>query len=316
MADPKKPSGWFQRLKQGIRKSSENLGSQVNTLLHHRKLDVATLESLEDILLQADLGVATSGKVIESLRQQRFPSPVDPEVVQGFLAEQLYQRLLPCEKPLLPEKPQGKPWVLLMVGVNGSGKTTTLGKVASLWKGEGYKVRLVAGDTFRAAATQQLDIWAKRADIPLQQASQGADAAALLFEAYETACKQNEDLLLVDTAGRLQNKTGLMEELGKLVRVLKKQAPDAPHACILVLDGTVGQNVFSQVELFQKTVPLTGLIVTKLDGTAKGGALVGLAEAFRLPFYGIGVGESLEDFQPFHAKAFAYALMGLQPPEG
>ncbi len=307
--------GWFKRLKQGLKKSSQALGTQVVSLLKHRKVDATTLEALEELLLQADLGVSVSTRLVERVRQQRFPTPFDPEKVQTFLANEMKQLLQPCEKPLIPEKKLGKPWVCLMVGVNGSGKTTTLGKLAALWKAQGYTLRLVAGDTFRAAAVEQLAVWASRSNVPLQQGKQGADSAGLLFEAYQAACQNQEDILLVDTAGRLQNKAHLMEELSKIVRVLKKHDPEAPHSCVLVLDGTVGQNAFSQVELFKKTVALTGLIMTKLDGTAKGGVLVGLAEAFRLPFHAIGLGEGIEDLQPFRADSFASLLMGVEPPE-
>jgi fused signal recognition particle receptor len=302
-----KKEGWIQRLKAGLRQSSDRLRTPLVNLLKKSKLTPEVLEQMEEIFLQADLGVSLATELTEKLAKQRFDPEKGPEEILNFLAGEVEARLLPFEKPLVPDL-QKKPWVCLLVGVNGSGKTTTAGKLAAQWRREGFSVRLVAGDTFRAAATQQLEVWAERAGVPLHKAETGCDSAGLVFSAFQEAEKQKEDILLVDTAGRLQNKGPLMEELSKMVRVLQKKDPSAPHSCILVLEASVGQNALNQVALFQKAAPLSGLIVTKLDGTAKGGIVLDLTHRFPFPLQAIGVGETIEDLQSFRASHFASAL--------
>lgn len=307
-------AGWLQRLKSGLQRSSDQLSGKISALLTHRKIDDTTLQELEDILIEADLGVVLAGTLIKKMAKHRFPPEMTGLDVRTFLADEMAAILRPFTAPLVPELVQ-KPWVCVMVGVNGSGKTTTLGKLATQWAQEGFKIRAVAADTFRAAAVEQLQIWGTRAGIPVKIAPHGTDAAALVFQAFEEARREKDDILLIDTAGRLHNKQHLMDELGKIVRVLQKIDVAAPHSCLLVLDGTIGQNSLAQVEVFKKMVPLTGLIITKLDGTARGGVVVSLAETFHLPLHAIGVGENPEDLQPFDAFAFSHLLMGITPGE-
>lgn len=271
-----------------------------------KKLDEATLEELEETLIRADLGPALAAKVVAAIAQNRFGKEVSDEEIREALAEEIEKILKPAEKKI---EITAQPFVLMMVGVNGAGKTTTMGKLAAQHMRDGKKVMLAAGDTFRAAAVEQLKAWGDRIGAEVVSKEQGADAAALAYEAIEKA--ERADILMIDTAGRLQNKTDLMAELGKIVRVMKKKLPEAPHAVALVLDGTVGQNAISQVELFKQIVPVTGLIITKLDGTAKGGALVALVERFGLPVYAIGTGEGVDDLKPFLAKDYARSLAGL-----
>ncbi len=303
-------TGWFQRLKTGLGKTASRLTQGIAALVTKRKLDQAMLDELEETLIQADLGVATSGKLIDRLKRERFDKEVSPDEVREAFAAAAAEILAPVASKLTPD-PSRKPHVVLVIGVNGSGKTTTIGKLAHRWKADGLKVMLAAGDTFRAAAVEQLQAWGQRAGVPVVAGAAGADSAGLAFEALERARKEGIDMLAIDTAGRLHNKAHLMEELAKLVRVIRKIDPTAPHDAILVLDATVGQNAHNQVEVFSKALPLTGLVVTKLDGTAKGGVLVALADSFKIPVVAVGVGESAEDLRPFEAKAFARSLMGL-----
>ena len=306
-----KKSGWFQRLKAGLSRSSSKLGEGITGIFTKRKLDDAALEELEELLITADLGVTTAAKLTANLAKTRFDKEVDPREVREALAADITGMLEPVAKPLALD-PSKKPNVVLVVGVNGSGKTTTIGKLATHYVREGLKVRLAAGDTFRAAAIEQLKIWGERAGCPVVAGNQGADAAGLAYSAVEQAKAAGDDLLLIDTAGRLHNKAELMAELQKIARVIKKVEPEAPHHVVLVLDATTGQNALSQVGTFKELVEVSGLIVTKLDGSARGGVLVALAEKFGLPVHVIGVGEGAEDFRPFTARDFARALVGLE----
>src|SRR4051812_27177087 len=304
---------WWQRLKTGMRRTSSNLSEGVTGLFTKRKLDAATLEDLEDVLIQADLGVETAARITRAIGEGRYNKEIAPEEVKAILAGEVEKTLAPVAKPLAVEGAK-KPFVILMVGVNGSGKTTTIGKLAQKFRAQGLNVMLAAGDTFRAAAIEQLKIWGERTGVPVMAREQGADAAGLAFDALQEAKARAADVLLVDTAGRLQNKTGLMAELEKIVRVMKKLDDSAPHAVLLVLDATVGQNAVSQVDLFRQTAGVTGLVMTKLDGTARGGILVALAAKFGLPVHFIGVGEGVEDLEPFAARDFARAIAGLDAP--
>ena len=303
--------GLFRRLKEGLGKTSSRLTRGIGDLFTKRRLDDEALEDLEDLLIQADLGVTTAGKLTGKLRRNRFDQEVTPEEVRSALADAAAEVLEPVAAPLAID-PDRKPHVILVMGVNGSGKTTTIGKMARQYRDQGLKVTLAAADTFRAAAVEQLQEWGRRADCPVVSRETGADAAGLAYDALTEAKQRGDDLLIVDTAGRLQNKQGLMDELAKVVRVLGKQDPQAPHSRLLVLDATVGQNAHSQVETFREMVQVTGLAVTKLDGTAKGGVVVSLAEKFGLPVHYIGVGEGVADLQPFEPRAFARNLMGLE----
>ncbi len=298
--------GWFQRLKDGLSRSSTKLSDSLTGIFTKRKLDRAMLEELEEALIAADLGPATAGKLTIALAQDRFDKEVTSEEVRELFADEIAKLLAPVAKPLALSH---KPHVVLMVGVNGSGKTTTIGKLARLYQGQGKKVMLAAGDTFRAAAVEQLKVWGERANVPVIARDEGADPAGLAFDALTEAKAKDIDLLLIDTAGRLQNKAGLMEELAKIVRVIKKVDATAPHDCLLVLDATVGQNAHSQVDIFKQICQVTGLVVTKLDGSAKGGVLVALAERFGLPVVAIGIGEGQDDLKPFEAQEFARSLM-------
>ncbi len=303
-------TGWFARLKTGLGKTAARLTQGIAALVVKRRLDQAMLDELEETLIQADLGVATSAKLIERLKRERFEKDVTAEEVREAFAASVAEILAPVASRLAPD-PARRPHVVLVIGVNGSGKTTTIGKLAHRWKANGLKVMLAAGDTFRAAAVEQLQVWGERAGVPVISGAAGADSAGLAYEALERAKRDGTDVLLIDTAGRLHNKAHLMEELAKLVRVIRKLDPTAPHDAVLVLDATVGQNAHQQVDVFSKALPLTGLIVTKLDGTAKGGVLVALAEAFKIPVVAVGVGETADDLRPFEAKTFARSLMGL-----
>lgn len=298
---------WYGRLKEGLNKSSTKIGTGITDVFTKRKLDDDTIAELEELLISADLGPATAAKLAAEISKSRFDKEVTPEEIRGALAEEIEKMLHPAEKPVVMN---AKPFVILVAGVNGAGKTTTIGKLASQYKAEGKNVMLAAGDTFRAAAGAQLKIWAERTQSPIVAKDEGADAAALAYEAVERAMAENIDVLMIDTAGRLQNKANLMEELSKIVRVIKKKLPDAPHATFLVLDATVGQNAHSQVELFNEMIPITGLIVTKLDGTAKGGVLVSLVERFGLPVHAIGIGEGIDDLKGFRAAEYAAGLTG------
>ena len=304
----KKP-GWFGRLKAGLSRSAGQLGGSITALFTKRKLDQAALDELEETLIQADLGVTTAARIVQAIAKDRFDKEVSPEEIKGALADAVAVLLKPVEQPLVLEG--AKPQVVLVVGVNGVGKTTTIGKIASHLRDQGRKVMLAAGDTFRAAAVEQLKIWGERANAPVLARETGADSAGLAFDALTQASADGIDVLLIDTAGRLQNKADLMGELAKIIRVLRKQAPDAPHHVLLVLDATTGQNALNQVSVFKEICAVSGLVVTKLDGTARGGVLVAIADKFGLPVHFIGVGEQAADLQPFTAAAFARALAGL-----
>jgi fused signal recognition particle receptor len=301
--------GWLQRLRSGLNRSSSKIGESITGLFTKRKLDKALLDELEEALITADLGPATAAKLTEALSKERFGKDITPEETRGIFATEVARILGPVAQPL--KVTPAKPHVVLVVGVNGSGKTTTIGKLAQHYRGLGLKVVLAAGDTFRAAAVEQLKIWGERTGAAVVAREQGADAAGLAYDALAQAKAEGADLLLIDTAGRLQNKADLMAELAKVIKVLKKLEPTAPHDTLLVLDATTGQNAHSQVEIFKEICAVTGLVVTKLDGSAKGGVLVALAEKFSLPVVAVGVGESADDLRPFEAEAFAKSLMGL-----
>lgn len=304
-------AGWFQRLKSGLSRSSSSLQNNIASVFTKRKLDAGSLEGLEEALIAADMGVETAMELAEGLSKSRFGKDVSEQEIRLALADEITAVLEPVAKPLMID-PGRRPEVILVCGVNGTGKTTTIGKLSQQLSNEGKTVMLAAGDTFRAAAIEQLEVWGRRTDCPVISKAPGADAAGLAFEALERAKAADADVLLIDTAGRLHNKSALMDELAKIVRVIKKQDPDAPHQTLLVLDATTGQNAKAQVETFKSMVPLTGLAVTKLDGTARGGVVVALARQFGLPVHAVGVGEGVYDLRPFEARAFAMALLGLE----
>ena len=302
--------GWWSRLTDGMRRTSSALSDRVTGLFTKRKLDATTLEDLEDALIQADFGMETAMRMSEAVGKGRYEKGISPDEVRAILATEIERALEPVALPISIDSDK-KPYVILTVGVNGAGKTTTIGKLALKFKAEGRSVMLAAGDTFRAAAIEQLRVWGDRTNTPVISRAQGSDAAGLAFDALKEAREAGTDVLLIDTAGRLQNKAGLMAELEKIVRVIRKLDPEAPHATLLVLDATVGQNALSQVELFSQAAPVSGLVMTKLDGTARGGILVALAAKFGLPVHFIGVGEGVEDLEPFAARDFARAITGL-----
>ena len=303
--------GWWSRLTSGMKRTSSALSERVTGLFTKRKLDATTLEDLEDALIQADFGVETATRISEAVGKGRYEKGISPDEVRAILAAEVERALDPVAHPLVVDAAK-KPFVILCVGVNGAGKTTTLGKLSLKFKAEGRSVMLAAGDTFRAAAIDQLKVWGARTGTPVVSGAQGADAAGLAFDALKQAQAAGTDVLLIDTAGRLQNKAGLMAELEKIIRVIRKVDGEAPHATVLVLDATVGQNALSQVELFSQAAPVSGLVMTKLDGTARGGILVALAAKFGLPVHFIGVGEGVEDLEPFAARDFARAIAGLE----
>ena len=301
--------GFLSRLKQGLARSTSRLSEGIGAALTRRRLDDAALEELEDALIAADLGSAVARRVIGEFRRTRFGKDVSEEEIRTALAGQIAQILEPVARPLVIEAAH-RPHVVLVVGVNGTGKTTTIGKLALFYKEQGLRTMLVAGDTFRAAAVEQLQVWGERTGAPVIAGAANTDAAGLAYGALESARAQQMDLLLVDTAGRLHNKAALMDELGKIVRVLRKLDPSAPHSVLLVLDATTGQNALTQVKIFKELVAVTGLVVTKLDGSARGGVVVALAEAFGLPVHAVGVGEQAGDLRPFSADEFARGLVG------
>jgi fused signal recognition particle receptor len=301
---------WWQRLTGGLAATSASLGGALAALVSKRKLDAAMLDEIEDVLIRADLGLAAAGRITAALREGRYDKAISPEEVRAVLAAEIEKMLEPVAKPLVLGA--ARPFVILVAGVNGSGKTTTIGKLAAKFRAEGRSVMLAAGDTFRAAAIEQLKIWGARVGAKVIARESGADPAGLVFEALTSAKDENADVLIVDTAGRLQNKAELMEELEKIVRVIKKLDAGAPHAVLLVLDATVGQNALSQVEIFLKSAGVTGLVMTKLDGTARGGILVAIAQKFALPIHFIGIGEGVDDLAPFTAKDFARAIAGIE----
>jgi len=309
VTDDKKP--WYKRLSEGLKRSTGALAGGIAEIVGKRRLDEATLEELEDLLIASDLGVAAAGKVVESLRRERFGKEVSADEVKAVLADRIAEILRPVAQPLLPKR-EHRPHVILVTGVNGSGKTTTIGKLAKQFTDAGHSVMLAAGDTFRAAAIEQLCIWGDRVGSEVVTTKLGGDAAGLAFEAMDRARAADVDVLLIDTAGRLQNREELMAELAKVIRVIKKKDETAPQDTLIVLDATTGQNALRQVEVFQQVASISGIVMTKLDGTAKGGVLVAVAERFGLPIHAVGVGEGVEDLRPFDAEAFARALVGLE----
>ncbi|NQV47624.1 MAG: signal recognition particle-docking protein FtsY [Rhodospirillaceae bacterium] len=305
-----KKTGWLQRLKQGLRKTSGKLTTPITETFTKRRIDDAAILELEEALISADLGVATAARVARLIGKARFDKEVAPDEIKAALADEIAKILEPVAMPFVPD-PGLKPHVVLVCGVNGSGKTTSVGKLAKQLIEDGSTVMLAAADTFRAAAVEQLQIWGERTGAVVVASTPGADAAGLAFDALTRARAEGTDVLLIDTAGRLQNKVDLMAELQKIIRVIRKIDDTAPHDCILVLDATVGQNAHSQVETFRHMVDVSGLIMTKLDGTARGGVVVALAEKFGLPMHAVGVGEGADDLRPFEARPFARGLVGL-----
>jgi len=312
VTEPEKPQkkGWFSRLTSGLSKSSSKLTEGITSIFTKSKLDDEALQDLEDLLIQSDLGVATAMRITDQLSSSRYDKEISGEEVRQILSNEVETILKPVAQPLVVNA-ENKPHILLMVGVNGAGKTTSIGKLAQKFKTEGRSVMLAAGDTFRAAAVDQLKIWGERTGAKLVSGQIGADASGLVYDALEKARAENADILMIDTAGRLQNKADLMAELEKIVRVIQKFDPTGPHDVLLTLDATTGQNALNQVEIFQKIAGVTGLIMTKLDGTARGGILVAIAEKYKLPIHAIGVGESIEDMQPFDPSDFAKVIAGV-----
>ncbi len=303
---------WWQRLSGGLKRSSSALGGAIAHVVANRQLDAATIGAIEDELIRADLGTETADRIATELRYGRFKAAITGDEIKAVVAAEVEKALTGVAQPLAIDAAK-KPFVVLVAGVNGSGKTTTIGKLAAKLRDQGRSVMLAAGDTFRAAAIDQLKIWAGRSGADFVARQAGADAAGVVFDAVVAAKDRGIDVLLIDTAGRLQNRTELMDELQKIVRVVKKIDPSAPHAVLLVLDATVGQNALSQVEIFQKLVGVTGLVMPKLDGTARGGILVAIAAKFGVPVHFVGVGESIADLSPFSARDFARAIAGLEP---
>jgi len=301
--------GWLQRLTGGLRRSSDQLSGNIASVFTKARLDEQTLYDLEDVLVGADLGVETALAITETLRRERFDRSVTGDDVRRVMAREVAEVLEPVARPLVIDRGK-KPFVILMIGVNGSGKTTTIGKLSQKFTAEGLSVMLAAGDTFRAAAIEQLEIWGQRTGAPVITKPAGSDASGLAFEAVTRARAEGRDVLIIDTAGRLQNRVELMGELQKIIRVIRKVDPEAPHATLLTLDATTGQNALNQVEIFGKTAGVTGLVMTKLDGTARGGILVAIAQKFKLPVHFIGVGEQVNDLEPFEAGDFATAIAG------
>ena len=302
--------GWLARLRAGLRRSSSRLSGGIGAIFSGRRLDAATLEELEELLIMSDLGVGVAARLSGQLSRQRLGKDVSADEVREALASEIAAILEPVAVPLAID-PSRRPHVILVVGVNGSGKTTTIGKLARLFRAEGRSVMLAAGDTFRAAAIDQLRIWGERSGVPVIARDPGSDAASLAFEAIDAARARDADILIVDTAGRLQNRDDLMQQLQKVIRVIGKQDETAPHDCLLVLDATTGQNALSQVETFRDMCAVSGLVITKLDGSARGGVLVALAERFGLPVHAVGVGEGEDDLRPFEAREFARGLVGI-----
>lgn len=311
----KPKQSWWQRLSAGLKRTSGSIGGALTDLVSKRKLDRAMLDDIEDVLLRADLGTGVAARIAGKVGEGRYDKDVSAQDVQEIVAAEVEKVLVTVAKPLVIDESQ-KPFIILVVGVNGSGKTTTIGKLAAKFTAEGRRVILAAGDTFRAAAIEQLRIWGERTGVPVVARAHGSDSASLAFDAVSEAKADNRDVLLIDTAGRLQNKAELMVELEKVARVIRKVDASAPHAVLLVLDATVGQNALSQVEAFRKTAGVTGLVMTKLDGTARGGILVAISETYKLPVHFIGVGEGIDDLAPFTAHDFALAIAGKDTAQG
>jgi len=308
--EPEKRLSWFERLRKGLSRSSQQLGDSIGGIFTRRKLDEDTLQDLEDVLIQADLGMETAIRITDSLSATRYGKDISTEEVRTIMASEIEKVLGPVAKPLELDLSH-KPHVILVVGVNGTGKTTTIGKLAAKLTAGGLNVMLAAGDTFRAAAIEQLHIWGKRTGAPVVSSKLGADAAGLAFDAWKQAKEAGSDVLIIDTAGRLQNRAELMDELAKIVRVLGKNDPEAPHTVLQTLDATTGQNALNQVEIFKNIAGVNGLVMTKLDGTARGGILVAISAKHKLPVYFIGVGEQVDDLEPFAARDFAKAIAGV-----
>jgi fused signal recognition particle receptor len=309
--EDKPKQSWWRRLSGGLKRTSTSLGTAVADLVTKRKLDRAMLDDIEDVLLRADLGTAVAERIAEAVGEGRYDKAISADEVKAVVATEVEKVLAPVARPLVIDDTL-KPFVILVVGVNGSGKTTTIGKLAAKLSAEGRKVMMAAGDTFRAAAIEQLKVWGERTGSPVIAGAQGSDSASLAFNALTAARNEKRDVLLIDTAGRLQNKSELMDELEKMVRVIRRVDASAPHVVLLVLDATVGQNALSQVEAFHRIAGVTGLVMTKLDGTARGGILVALAEKHKLPVHFIGVGEGVDDLAPFTARDFARAVAGIE----
>ena len=305
------PTGWLAKLRSGLARSSDRLGANLTGLFGTATLDQDRLDAIEEALIASDLGPALAGRIVAQLAPEKYPRGIDEAGVRAVVAAEVAKVLAPVARPLhVTAFP--RPQVILVVGVNGSGKTTTIAKLAHLFAEQDYQVMLAAGDTFRAAAIEQLKIWGGRAGVPIIAGEQGADAAGLAFTALAAAREAGSDVLIIDTAGRLQNKAGLMDELAKIKRVLAKAMPAAPHDVVLVLDATTGQNALQQIEVFREVAGVTGLVMTKLDGTARGGVLVAAAERFGLPIHAVGVGEGMGDLRPFDPADFAAALAGAE----
>ncbi len=302
-------SNFWQKLGFGLKKSSDKIRGSITDIFNKRKLDSAALEDLEDLLLTADLGVKATSAILADFAKQKLDNDITSEEVRELLAQKIEDILKPCEQKL--SVAEHKPYVILMVGVNGAGKTTTIGKLAAKLQAQGKKISFIAGDTFRAAAVEQLKVWAERLNISVFSGADGCDSAGLCYDGLQQAIKNGDDVVFIDTAGRLQNKNGLMDELKKIVRVMQKVIPDAPHKVLLTIDATTGQNALSQIQIFKNISGVNGLVVTKLDGSSKGGVLVAAAEEFALPIYFVGVGEQIEDLDEFNAHDYAAALLGL-----
>ncbi len=308
-------TGWLARVRKGLSRSAGAIGQGLSGVVGRRKLDKAALNDLEDLLITADLGLEPAREIVEAIGSQRLDRDIGEDDLKDLLAQEIEKILGPVAQPLAIDR-NHVPHVILVVGVNGTGKTTTIGKLAHLYRQQDLSVAVAAGDTFRAAAIDQLKVWGERAGVTVHAKEVGADPAGLAFDALRDAKADGIDVLMIDTAGRLQNKADLMAELEKIVRVLRKQDETAPHSVILVLDATTGQNIHSQVELFKQACAVSGLVMTKLDGTARGGVLVAVASRFGLPIHAIGVGEGIDDLRPFEAANFAAALVGKTIQEG
>ena len=301
---------FWEKLGLGLKKTSSAITGGISDIFTKKKLDSATIDELEELLISADFGVTTAAEIMQKFATQKQDKEISDEEIRTLLAAEIEQRLTPCEQAFTIDSVQ-KPYVILMVGVNGAGKTTTIGKLAAKLQQQGKKVSFIAGDTFRAAAVEQLKVWAERLNIRVFAGPDGCDSAGLCYDGLNAAVKNGDDVVFIDTAGRLQNKSGLMDELKKIVRVIQKVIPDAPHKVLLTLDATTGQNAVSQVQIFREIVGVNGLIVTKLDGTSKGGILVAIAAESKLPIYYIGVGEKIEDLDVFSARDYSRQLLNL-----